>query len=98
VYDHHYFRLLASLVLFRNLYHLSTNLLCIMILGSYVEHLIGWKKMFLLVVLSGVGGELFGTIFNQKVSIEGSTPVCGLIGYLIGIALLLWRKWERYSN
>lgn len=67
-------------------------------MGSYVEYIIGWKKTFLLVVLAGVAGELCGTIFNQKVSIEGSTPVCGLIGYLVGVGVLGWRRWERYSN
>lgn len=51
-----------------------------------------------MVVLASVAGESLAIIIEQRVTIEGSTPICSMIGYLLGINLLLWRKWERYSS
>jgi hypothetical protein len=30
---------------------------------------IGWKKTFLLVIVSGIAGEFFGAIFNNQATI-----------------------------
>jgi hypothetical protein len=48
---------------------------------------VGFKRIFLLTVTSGVGGELLRNVFIFSASIESLTPICGLIGYLCGLYL-----------
>jgi len=47
--------------------------------------IVGFKRIFLLAVTCGVGGELIRNVFVYKASIESMTPICGLIGYMFGL-------------
>ena len=47
--------------------------------------MVGFKRVFLLSVTAGVGGELIRNAFFYSATIESLTPIWGLVGYLIGL-------------
>lgn len=47
----------------------------------------GFKRCFVLAIVSGVAGILCNNIFFYNTTLESTTPVFGLIGYLLGYLL-----------
>lgn len=61
--------------------------------------LIGFKRIFLLVITSSVGAILARNLFVFGASIDSLTPVCGLIGYMLGMFIINRnRQWRYYSG
>ena len=46
--------------------------------------IVGFKRIILLSITAGVGGEIIRNLFVFRASIESITPICGLIGYMLG--------------
>ena len=40
--------------------------------------------MLLLSISTGVGGEIIRDIFISSATVESLTPICGLIGFMLG--------------
>lgn len=55
----------------------------------------GFKRILLLSISTGVGGEIIRNIFVYDASIESLTPICGLIGFLLGYYIVKSKtKWK----
>lgn len=60
---------------------------------------IGFKRCFVLAIVSGVSGILTNNVFNKNATVESITPVTGIIGYSFGYFLLHCGKdWRYYVN
>lgn len=66
----------------------------LLVFGSYVEALIGFKKTFLLYVISGYGGTLLSCLMNDTPSVQGSNTPAAFLGVLFGFLLIKWEKWD----
>jgi hypothetical protein len=59
----------------------------------------GFKRCFVLAIITGVSGILGNNVFNRNATLESTTPVSGIIGYSFGYFLMKFRKeWEYYVN
>jgi hypothetical protein len=60
---------------------------------------VGFKRVFVLVFTSGAAGELFGNLVTDQAKLESSSPVVGMIGYLIGVFVMHRKKeWKDDEN
>ena len=48
------------------------------------------KRTVLLVLLAGVGGQIIRNVFIQAASVDSLTPLCGLLGFMLGVLLGRW--------
>lgn len=48
----------------------------------------GFKRCFVLAILTGVVGILTNDLFNHNATIESSTPVSGIVGFAFGYFLV----------
>lgn len=46
--------------------------------------LVGFKRILLMSITTGVGGEIIRNIFFGQATIDSVTPICGLMGYMLG--------------
>ena len=59
----------------------------------------GLKRCFVLVIVSAVGGILGNNIFNKNATLESTTPVFGLIGYLLSYFFVYQSSlWKYYCT
>ena len=58
----------------------------------------GFKRIFLLSVTAGVGGELIRNVKFFNATVESLTPICGLLGYLLGVFVAHRQKSWRYNQ
>jgi hypothetical protein len=59
----------------------------------------GFKRCFVLAVITGVTGILGNNVFNKNATLESTTPVSGIIGYSFGYFLQKCRReWAYYIN
>ena len=53
------------------------------------------KRTVLLVLLAGVGGQIIRNVFIQAASVDSLTPLCGLLGFMLGVLLGRWNhEWQ----
>ena len=71
-----YYRLLTATFLHANVLHIATNMLALIIIGPYLERLLGWWRYLSVYLLGALGGSvaiyLFGTRFGPVVGASGA--------------------------
>ena len=50
----------------------------------HLPRLVGFKRILLMSITTGVGGEIIRNIFYGQATIDSVTPICGMIGYMLG--------------
>lgn len=88
-----YYRLFTSLFLHFGFTHLLNNMVTLVIMGRYVEPLVGKVRFLIIYFISGLGGNLLSgwiefIIEDHVVSAGASGAIFGLTGALLGLTLL----------
>jgi membrane associated rhomboid family serine protease len=86
ILDGEYFRAVTALMLHRDAAHLAGNMAGLLVFGIAAGILAGWGCGWLMVLVSGVAGNLINAFMYESahVSIGASTAVFGAIGILAG--------------
>lgn len=88
IYERQIERFIGGMFLFANLKHLLISLVCLLVFGSYVEALIGFKKTFLVYFIGGYSGTLLSCLMSDSPSVQGSNTAAAFIGVLLGFLLI----------
>jgi membrane associated rhomboid family serine protease/Tfp pilus assembly protein PilF len=84
-----YWRVITSLFLHINIFHLAWNMLFLWMLGRQFERLVGRAETLAIYLLTGVGGSLLSLWWHPlTVSAGASSAVCGFAGALISLLAL----------
>lgn len=75
------FSLLTSIFLHGGWQHLINNMICLLLIGSFVEIRLGNVRFLFLYLLSGICANLFFYFFNSS----GTAPVIGASGAIFGL-------------
>ncbi|KAL4475101.1 hypothetical protein ABPG74_001797 [Tetrahymena malaccensis] len=94
IYQKQFERFIGSMFLFANFKHILVSLVCLLVFGSYVEALIGFKKMFLIYIIGGYSGTLVSCLMSDSPGVDGTNPVASFLGVLFGFLLIKWDKWD----
>lgn len=91
--DQEYYRLFVSMFIHFGFEHLLNNMLSLLILGKYIEPLLGKVRFLIVYILSGIAGNLlsfFYELYTQDyaVSAGASGAVFGLTGALLCIVVI----------
>lgn len=78
------YRLVTSMFLHADIFHIFFNMYALYIVGSQVERYYGAKKYLLIYFISGIVGSLFSNVFmtSGTISIGSSGAIFGLFGAL----------------
>lgn len=90
-------RLYLSLFLYCNFVHFFACQVAWVIYGSYVEKLVGWKMLWMVGAIAGVGGILISSCLTPWPHVDGSCPPAAYIGFLLSYLIVKWDKWN-YSG
>ncbi len=82
------YRLITSMFLHADIFHIFFNMYALYVVGSQVERYYGRKKFLIIYFLSGVMGSLFSNVFmsSNSISIGASGAIFGLFGALLCFA------------
>lgn len=88
-----YYRFLTSMFLHFGFSHLLNNMVTLLVMGRYVEPLVGKIRFLLIYFISGLGGNLLSYVAelvteDYAVSAGASGAIFGLTGALLGLTLL----------
>ncbi|MBC2713925.1 MAG: rhomboid family intramembrane serine protease [Desulfobacteraceae bacterium] len=86
ILDGEYYRSVTALMLHKDEVHLAGNMIGLFIFGTAVCSVTGWGTGWLMILISGVAGNLLNAFMYESghVSIGASTAVFGAIGILAG--------------
>jgi len=84
-----YWRIITSIFIHKSFFHFFINSVAIYCFGMILESFIGRWKFLAQYLLSGIFGNLFSLLFNDKPSIGASGAIWGLIG---GLAVFVWQN------
>ena len=89
----HIHRLLLPIILHSGFLHLFWNLVSLYMIGFSIEKAFGkWYKFLALIVLGGIGGNIFSaTIGAYNVSVGASTSLFAIIG---AVVVWFYRYWD----
>lgn len=73
-------RLLAGTLLHGGLLHLAMNLYALVVLGRFVEPIVGGGRLTVIYTLSALGGALGSAWFGEGLSVGASGAIWGLMG------------------
>ncbi|XP_065175689.1 inactive rhomboid protein 1-like isoform X2 [Sycon ciliatum] len=98
-----FYRLWTSLCLHVGILHLVLTLIMHMTIGRHIEKLIGWFRVGMIYVLSGIGGNLVSAVFVPYQAEVGPGPALfGLMACLVVDAVkerhLLERPWREVTK
>lgn len=96
-YEKEFQRLFLSLLLYSNFINYFSSQVAIAIYGSYVERLLGWKKLWMISIFGGFGGTMLSCCYTSKLHVNGVLVPSTFNGILFGYALLKWDRWN-YSG
>lgn len=89
----HIHRLILPIILHSGFFHIFWNIFSFFMIGFSIEKAVGkWYKYILLIVLGGIGGNIFSaTIDAYNIGVGSSTSIFAIIG-----ALCIWfyRHWH----
>jgi len=85
-------RFLTPVFLHANFLHIFFNCFSQLIFGSQVEVMLGTKLFVVLYFLCGVGGNVFGALFEAGPAVGASTSIVGLLGVFIAFVIVNWKK------
>lgn len=93
LYEGEYYRMFTSIFMHFGFEHLLNNMVSLLVLGKYVEPLVGKVKFLIIYLLSGVGGNILSFLVEQytrdyAVSAGASGAVFGLTGALLCLVLM----------
>jgi len=88
-------RLLTYSLLHANITHLVLNLIVQVIIGSYLEYIIGTIKYITLYFISGILGGLFSCLISSSNSVGASVCIFGLLGAYVGYFFMNWNYFDR---
>ena len=88
-----YYRMFTSMFLHFGFSHLLNNMVTLVIMGRYVEPMVGKARYILIYALSGLGGNLMsfiGEIYtgNYTVSAGASGAIFGVTGALLALTMI----------
>lgn len=88
-----YYRLFTSMFLHFGFSHLLNNMVTLVIMGRYLEPLVGKVRFLLIYLLSGMGGNLLSGFVeymteDYAVSAGASGAIFGLTGALLGLTVI----------
>ena len=88
-----YYRIFTSVFLHFGFSHLMNNMVTLVVMGRYVEPVVGKIRFFLIYLLSGLGGNLLsflGEVFtrNYAVSAGASGAIFGITGALLALTII----------
>lgn len=91
--NHEYYRLFSSLFLHFGFSHLMNNLVTLVVIGKYVEPVVGKIRFLLIYFISGLGGNLVSFILevfsaDYAVSAGASGAIFGLTGSLLALTMI----------
>ena len=75
-----YYRLLTATFLHANVLHIVTNMLALIIIGPYLERLLGWWRYLSVYLLGALGGSVAIYLFGARFG-----PVVGASGAIFGL-------------
>jgi rhomboid protease GluP len=88
VFGSEWWRACSHMFVHGDLAHLAVNMLFLLLIGSFVERLIGSVRFALIYLFAGVGGGLLAMGTSpQHVVVGASTAVFGIYGALLGCCL-----------
>jgi len=76
-------RFIIPIFLHADLIQIATHLLIQLIIGSIMEYLLNLKLTAAIYILSGIGGVIFSTCFNNTITAGASGSVLGLCGAFV---------------
>jgi len=76
-------RLITSMFMHANVYHLFCNMYALYVVGSLVEKYYGKLKYFLIYIGSGIMGSLFSVVLSSNFSVGASGAIFGLFGAML---------------
>lgn len=82
------YRLITSIFLHADIFHIFFNMYALYVVGSQVERYYGKKKFLIIYFVSGIVGSLFSNVFmsSNSISIGASGAIFGLFGALLCFA------------
>lgn len=88
-----YYRIFTSIFLHFGFSHLMNNIVTLVVMGRYVEPVVGKIRFLLIYLLSGLGGNLLsflGEVFtrNYAVSAGASGAIFGITGALLALTII----------
>lgn len=94
ILDGEYFRSVTALMLHKDEVHLVGNMAGLFIFGTAVCAVTGWGAGWLMILISGIAGNLFNAYMYESahVAIGASTAVFGAIGILAGYQGVKWKN------
>ena len=98
IYKGQLHRLFLYGILHANLVHLISNLFSQIILGFFLEGLIGTKKLFFLYLLSNFFGGLFSSVMNNSGGVGASVAIFGILGGFFAFTIINWEAVKNNMN
>lgn len=88
-----YYRIFTSIFLHFGFQHLMNNMITLIIVGRYVEPLVGKIRFLIIYLLSGLGGNILSLVMELRtgdyaVSAGASGAIFGLTGALLSLTIL----------
>lgn len=88
-----YYRIFTCMFLHFGFQHLMNNMLTLVILGKYLEPIVGKVKFVIIYMLSGIGGSVLTLLVELKtdvyhISAGASGAIFGLTGALLSLTIL----------
>ena len=98
--SYQYHRLLTSIFIHYNFFHLLTNVISLFFLGFYVEYLINNKIYYIsLYIISGLYGNLISLLLSPNdISLGASGSIVGLCGYFFIYFILNYNNIQRQEK
>lgn len=93
IYDGEWYRLFTSMFMHFGLEHLLNNMLSLLVLGKYIEPLVGKIRFLVIYILSGLAGNVLSFLVevyteDYAVSAGASGATFGLTGALLSLVLM----------
>jgi membrane associated rhomboid family serine protease len=79
---HEYWRLVAPMFLHAGLIHILFNMWALVVLGSFFERIVGWKKFLVIYLIAGLAGNVAGFLLSPSLQlmVGASTAIYGIFG------------------
>jgi membrane associated rhomboid family serine protease len=94
-----WWRLVAAMFLHAGWLHILSNMYGLLILGRFVENLVGGPRMVVIYFIGGLCGSLASALLGKGLSVGASGAILGLLGALLVLVLLrrasLAERWRR---
>jgi len=93
VIEKEYYRIFTSMFLHFDFQHLMNNMVTLLVVGSYLEPVIGKVKFLIIYILSGLGGSVLSLVSellsgDYAISAGASGAIFGLTGALLALTIL----------